>query len=84
MEWTKGQQIRINQNFTLSISIFNANEVAIISNNTDSFVKLSQTKVSKKLRKIKRLFRSHLSCHETFCFGWLSDSDILRVIDILK
>ena len=62
MEWTKGQQIPINQNFTLSVSIFNTNEVAIISNNSGNFVKLSQTKVSKKLRKIKRIFINHLSC----------------------
>ena len=42
--------------------------VAIISPITNDFVKLKRVKTNKKLAKVKREFKSWLSCSDSFCF----------------
>jgi len=58
--------------------------VAILSPSTHDFVELKRTKTNKKLAKVKREFNSWLSCCETFCFERLSETQTLRLIEILK
>lgn len=59
-------------------------QVAILSLNTHEFVKLKRTKTNKKLAKVKREFKSWLSCSETFCFERLSEEQTLRLIETIK
>jgi hypothetical protein len=54
-------------NHIVSIGI-EAHFVAILSPTTHKFVELKNTKTNKKLAKVKREFKSWLSCSETFCF----------------
>ena len=71
-------------NFIVSIGSDGTKDVAIFSKSTGDFVKLSSAKRSKKLSKIKRFFGSDLSCFNTFCFSWLGEDAIDRIILILK
>jgi len=59
-------------------------QVAILSPNTHRFVRLNKTKTNKKLLKVKKELKSWLSCEETFCFERLSETQTLRLIEILK
>ena len=59
-------------------------QVAILSLNTHEFVKLKRTKTNKKLAKVKREFKSWLSCSETFCFERLSETQTIKLINNLK
>ena len=61
-----------------------AHFVAILSPSTHKFVELKNTKTNKKLAKVKREFKSWLSCSETFCFERLSEAQALKLINILK
>jgi len=79
----KGQQIKI-KNFTISIGAFNTSEVSIISNTSGDFVKLKQTKVSKKLRKVKRQFKVWLNNDIDFCFSHMNDNLTNELISVLK
>ena len=58
--------------------------VAILSPGTHEFVELKKTKTNKKLAKVKKELKSWLSCGETFCFERLSETQTLRLIEILK
>ena len=69
----KGQQINAG-NFIVSIGTFDTQDVAIISKKSGDFVKLKQAKVSKKLRKIKRLHKLWLNNHDTFNFQFMPDT----------
>lgn len=75
--------INCTNNFQLSIGNPET-EVAIISKNTGTFVKLSQVKKSKKLKKIKRKFKWQLNNQNTFCFSWMFEDQTLEIIQILK
>ena len=83
-EYKKGQQIAINQNFSVSIGVWDTSEVAIISNNTGDFVKQKQTKISPKLRKVKRVFKPNFCCNDTFCFSGFNFDLTKKLINILK
>lgn len=72
------------KNFLVSISTHSTSEVAIIGGSSGEFVKLSQTKVSKKLSKAKRKFKGHLCSTETFNFSHMSEQDTIDLIAILK
>ena len=61
-----------------------AHFVAILSPSTHKFVELKNTKTNKKLAKIKREFKSWLSCSETFCFERMSEAQALKLINTLK
>lgn len=75
--------LKLNQSFTLSHG-FKSGEIAIFSNNTNDFVKLSSTKKSKKLAKVKRLFKHNLNCNNTFCFSHMTQEQIKQLIQIFK
>jgi hypothetical protein len=70
-------------NHIVSIGI-EAHFVAILSPTTHKFVELKNTKTNKKLAKVKREFKSWLSCSETFCFERLSEAQALKLINTLK
>jgi hypothetical protein len=72
------------KNFLVSIGTHSTSEVAIIGGSSGEFVKLKQTKVSKKLKSIKRKFGSHICDHEQFFFCHMSEQDTLDLIAILK
>ena len=61
-----------------------AHFVAILSPSTHKFVELKNTKTNNKLAKIKREFKSWLSCSETFCFERMSEAQALKLINTLK
>jgi hypothetical protein len=69
--------------FTVSIGQ-TTKDVAIISKSSGDFVKLDQTSRSKKLRKVKRTFKNHLCCDQTFCFSWFNDDMTKQLVDILR
>lgn len=58
--------------------------VAILSPNTHDFVELKKVKTNKKLAKIKKEFKSWLSCSESFCFERLSEAQTIKLIKTLK
>ena len=58
--------------------------VAILSPSTHNFVELTKTKTNKKLARVKKELKSWLSSDETFCFERLSETQTLRLIEILK
>ncbi len=58
--------------------------VAILSPSTHEFVELKRTKTNMRLAKVKRELKSWLSCSETFCFERLSESQTIKLINILK
>ena len=72
------------KNFLVSIGTHSTSEVAIISGSSGDWVKLKQTKVSKKLKAIKRKFGSRICDHEQFFFCHMSEQDTLDLINILK
>lgn len=59
-------------------------QLAIQSLNTGEWVDLKRTKTNKRLSKIKREFKSWLSCDKQFFFERMSKEQQVRVIDILK
>ena len=59
-------------------------QVAILSLNTHEFVKLKRSKTNKKLAKVKKEFKTWLSCCETFCFERLTEEQTLKLIQTLK
>jgi predicted dithiol-disulfide oxidoreductase (DUF899 family) len=70
-------------NHLVSIGV-ETHQVAILSKHTLNFVELKRTKTNKKLAKVKRELKSWLSCEKTFCFERLSETQTLRLIEILK
>ena len=58
--------------------------VAILSPTTNEFVELKSTKTNKKNAKVKREFKSWLSCPETFCFERLSETQTIKLINTIK
>jgi len=79
----KGNQINAG-NFIISIGTFNAGHVAIISKSSGEFVLLKQAKISKKLRKIKRNFKSYINNDTTFNFEFMTEDLTIQLITILK
>ncbi len=79
----KGQRISAGS-FMISIGKFSTADVAIFSKHSGDFVSQRMTKRSKKLRKIKRLFKHHLCCDKTFCFGHMTEAQAVEMIAILK
>ena len=58
--------------------------IAIISPSTNEFIELKRAKTNKKLAKVKREFKSWLSCSETFCFERMTDNQTIKLINTLK
>ena len=79
----KGTTIKTG-NHLISIGTFSTSEIAIISPFTHDFIKLEKTKTNKKLKKAKRLFKSHLCSETDFCFRHFTDDMTRKLIDILK
>jgi hypothetical protein len=71
-------------NHLVSIGTFNTSDVAILSKHTNEFVKLERAKTNKKLKKVKRVFKSKLNNDTEFVFEFFSDDDIVKLISILK
>ena len=82
--FTKGQQIFLDKSFTISIGSFDTSDVAIISNFTGQFVTLSTAKKSKRLRKVKRKFKTFINNDQDFCFQHMPDHITADLIDTLK
>ena len=80
---TKGNQISAG-NFIISIGAFNTGDIAIISKSTGDFTRLTQAKRSKKLRKIKRTFKSFINNDTTFNFQFMTDDLTTQLIMMLK
>ena len=80
---TSNTILNCSPNFEVSIGSTET-EVAIISKNTGTFVKLSQAKKSKKLRQIKRKFKWQLNNEQDFCFSWMFEEQALELIKILR
>jgi hypothetical protein len=79
----KGQQISVG-NFIVSIGSFDISDVAIISKSSGNFVLLKQTKISPKLKRVKRLFKSWLNSDSTFTFQFMDQDQVVQIINILK
>tara|TARA_R100000426_G_C4818290_1_gene109384 strand:- start:1264 stop:1524 length:261 start_codon:yes stop_codon:yes gene_type:complete len=83
LQLQKGTTIKTG-NHLISIGTFSTSEIAIISPFTHDFIKLEKTKTNKKLKKAKRLFKSHLCSETDFCFRHFTDDMTRKLIDILK
>lgn len=85
MIFKKGQLIDC-KNFEVSIGIYDPKEVAIFSKKTGDFVKINKSnlKRSKKLRKIKRVFKYWLNSNNTFTFSFMNDLRTQQLINELK
>jgi len=83
MKFTKGQQINAG-NFIVSIGTFNTSDVAIISKHSGDFVLIKQTKISPKLKRVKRLLKSWLNSNNTFTFQFMNDDLTTQLLNILK
>lgn len=70
--------------FFLSISTLDKTEVAIFSNSNGQFVPLSRCKVSKRLKKIKREFKSNLCSTTHFCFSFMTAEGTKRLESMIK
>ena len=81
--FTKGQQINAG-NFWVSIGTFDTGDVALFSKSSGKFVQLKQTKVSKKLKRVKRQFKTWLCCTDTFNFRFMTQDQTIKLIDILR
>jgi len=83
MKFTKGQQINAG-NFIVSIGTFDTSDVAIISKHSGDFVLIKQTKISPKLKRVKRLLKSWLNSNNTFTFQFMNDDLTTQLLNILK
>lgn len=81
--FTKGQDIDAGK-FIVNIGVFDTSDVAIISKSTGKFTTIKQTKVSKKLRKVKRDFKSNINNKANFVFQFMTDDQISQLIKILR
>lgn len=70
-------------NHVVSIGI-DGHQLAIMSAHTGDWVGLERAKTNKRLRKVKRVFKSNLCCWFDFFFEHMTQEDILKVINILK
>jgi len=70
--------------FSISISTINSKEVAIFSNANGDVVPLSRCKVSKRLAKIKKLFKANLCSSEHFYFSYMSMDQTEQLKQLLK
>tara|TARA_B110000285_G_scaffold203670_1_gene239983 strand:+ start:16440 stop:16712 length:273 start_codon:yes stop_codon:yes gene_type:complete len=71
-------------NFVVNIGILDTTDVCIFSKSSGDFVKLKQTKVSKKLKRVKRNFKAFLCSDQDFVFRFMQDDDTINLIKILK
>jgi len=78
-----GQQINAG-NFIVSVGAFKIEEVAICSKSSGKFVKLKQVNRSKKLRTIKRKFKTWINNDESFCFSNIQKDNVKDIINILN
>lgn len=71
-------------NFQVSVGTFDVREIAIISKSTGNFVELKQSKVSKKLRKVKRVFKNNINSDNTFTFSFMTENQVVELIKLLR
>ena len=71
-------------NHLVSIGTFKTSDIAILSKHTHEFVKLERAKTNKKLKKVKRLFKSNLNNDTDFVFEFFTDDKTRQLISILK
>lgn len=70
--------------FELSISTIETGAVAIFSTANGHVVPLSRCKVSKRLKKIKREFKSNLCSTTAFYFCFMSAESTERLKELIK
>tara|TARA_R110002153_G_scaffold76733_3_gene197621 strand:+ start:4222 stop:4485 length:264 start_codon:yes stop_codon:yes gene_type:complete len=78
-----GQDINAG-NFIVNIGTFDTTDVAIISKSSGHFVKIKQSKISKKLKLIKKLFRFNINNSTDFVFQSLQVDQVNDLITILR
>lgn len=83
IEIKKNQQINAG-NFLVSIGTYNETDVAIYSKSSGEFVKFKSINKSKKLKKIKRVFKAWLNSDETFTFQFMPENITIDLIKILR
>ena len=76
-----GEQIKAG-NFIVSIGAFDKREVAIISKSSGDFAKIKNA--GKKLKQVKRKFKTWLNSDETFTFSFMTEDLINDLITLLK
>jgi hypothetical protein len=81
--FTKGQDINAG-NFIVNIGTFDTTDIAIISKSNGRFTKLKQAKVSKRLRKVKKHFKSNINNDFDFVFQFMVPSQVIQLIKILR
>lgn len=69
---------------SISIGTYSTSNVAIVSKHSGEFCQFKHIVKGGKLVKIKRKFKGHLTSTTEFCFGHMSDADILELIKMLK
>ena len=70
-------------NFGMSI-VRDGHQVMLFSLITDKAIKLNKCKSNKKLKQLKKEFKSWLCCNEEFWFERLSKDQIFKMINIIK
>jgi len=70
-------------NHIVSIGI-DGHQLAIMSARTGDWVSLQRAKTNKRLKKVKRIFKSNICCWNDFFFEHMLQEDIERVINILR
>jgi len=59
-------------------------QIALISQTTDEFTPFSAIKKGGRLSKIKRLFKKRLCSETHFFFEFMTESDTIKLISLLK
>jgi len=70
--------------FQVSVGTFDDREISIISKYSGEVVQLKQTKISKNLRKVKRLFKNNLNSNTSFTFSFMTRNQVVEIIKILR
>jgi len=69
-------------NFQVSVGTFDEREIAIISKSSGEFVQIK--KAGKKLKSVKRKFKTWLNSDETFTFSFMTPDLVMELIKLLK
>jgi len=80
-EITRGRLIKAG-NHLVSIGTLKVEDVAIISKHTGEFARIGNA--GKKLKRIKRKFKTWLNSDETFTFSFMTPETTIELIKTLK
>jgi len=70
------------KNHVVSIGTHNISDVAIVSKSSGEFCQLKDA--GKKLKSVKRKFKSNLNNDKEFCFSFMTEEQTLDLIRILN